>query len=104
MRKQRKRNVFDDLGFSRTEGDVLTMKAELHSKIVRCARHFKQRELQRILHESQPRISDLMRGKIARFSLDTLIRYAQALDMRPKIKTHEPVAAMTRVRAVRASA
>jgi len=104
MRKQRKRNVFDDLGFSRAQADVLTMKAELHSRIVRRARHFKQRELQRILHESQPRISDLMRGKIAKFSLDTLIKYAQALDMRPEIRTYEPVAAMTRAREARASA
>lgn len=104
MRKQRKRNVFDDLGFSQAKADVLTMKAELHSKIVRRARHYKQSDLQRILHESQPRISDLMRGKIAKFSLDTLIKYAQALDMRPQIRTYEAVAAMTRARTARASA
>ena len=99
MGRKRERNVFDDLGFSSHEADVLTMKAELHSKIVRCAKHYSQAELQRILNVSQPRISDLLRGKIARFSLETLIDYAQALNMRPEIRTHEPVAKLAASRA-----
>lgn len=99
MRKRRPRNVFDDLGFSSHEADVLTMKAELHSKIVRRAKHYSQAELQRILHVSQPRISDLLRGKIARFSLETLIDYAQALNMRPEIRTHEPADTLAASRA-----
>jgi predicted XRE-type DNA-binding protein len=97
--KKRETNVFDDLGFSTHEADVLTMKAELHSKIVRCAKHYSQGELQRILHVSQPRISDLLRGKIARFSLETLIDYAQALKMRPEIRTHEPAETLAPSRA-----
>ena len=97
VRKQRERNVFDDLGFSQAEAEVLTIKVELHSKIVRRAKHYKQSDLQKLLHESQPRISDLMRGKIAKFSLDTLFSYARALGMRPEIRTHEPVRAMPAV-------
>ncbi|MGB8523853.1 MAG: helix-turn-helix transcriptional regulator [Candidatus Acidiferrales bacterium] len=86
---RRKRNVFDDLGFSPEESAALTMKAELHSRIVRCAKNYSQRQLQKILGESQPRVSDLLRGKISKFSLDALVGYAAALDMRPEIKTRQ---------------
>ena len=87
-------NVFDQLGFSRDEAAALHLKAELHSKIIRQAKIYKQIELQRILHEPQPRVSDLLTGKIARFSLETLINYAEALNMRPEIKTHAPLTVM----------
>jgi len=89
---RRERNVFDDLGFSPEDAAALTMKSELHSKIIRYAKRYKQARLQQILGESQPRISDLLRGKISKFSLETLVTYAEALHMRPKIRTHEPVA------------
>jgi predicted XRE-type DNA-binding protein len=46
------------------------------------------------LDEPQPRVSDLMTGKIAKFSLETLIGYAEALGMGPEIKTHASVAVM----------
>jgi predicted XRE-type DNA-binding protein len=91
-RKVRKpRNVFDDLGFSPEESAALHMKATLHSKIVRHAKNYSQSQLQKVLGESQPRISDLMRGKISKFSLETLVSYAEALNMRPEILIHEPV-------------
>ena len=86
----KKRNVFDDLGFSREEAAALTMKSELHSKIIRHAKGYSQAELQEMLKEPQPRVSDLLRGKIAKFSLETLVNYAEALDMRPEIRTHAP--------------
>lgn len=91
---RRERNVFDDLGFSDAEATVLTLKAELHSKIVRHARQYSQSQLQKILHEPQPRISDLLRGKISKFSLETLLNYANALHMRPEIRVHQPVVAI----------
>ena len=87
------RSVFDDLGFSPREAAALRMKAELHSKIIRSAKNHSQSELARMLDESQPRISDLLRGKISKFSLETLVSYAEALHMRPEIRTHEPTGA-----------
>jgi predicted XRE-type DNA-binding protein len=84
------RSVFDDLGFSPREAAALRMKAELHSKILRYAKNRSQSELAQMLDESQPRVSDLLRGKISKFSLETLVSYAEALHMRPEIKTHEP--------------
>lgn len=93
MRKER--TVFDDLGFSPEESAALTMKSELHSKIMRCAKNYSQSQLQEILGEPQPRVSDLLRGKISKFSLDALVGYAAALNMRPKIRTCQPVVAMS---------
>ena len=91
---RRKRNVFDDLGFSPAEAAAITMKAELHSKIIQSAKHYSQAELHLILKEPQPRISDLLNGKIAKFSLEKLVSYAEALHMRPEIKTHRPLGVM----------
>jgi predicted XRE-type DNA-binding protein len=48
---------------------------------------FSQAELQTRLHELQPKISDFMRGKIAKFSLETLLNYADRLKMHPQIRT-----------------
>lgn len=42
---------------------------------------------------TQPRVSDLMRGKINRFSLDTLIDMAATAGMRPTVKVSKPKAA-----------
>jgi predicted XRE-type DNA-binding protein len=92
---RREKNVFDDLGFSPEEAAALHMKSILHSKIVACAKNYSQSQLQKLFGESQPRISDLMTGKISKFSLETLINYAGALNMRPEIKTHAPVATLT---------
>ena len=48
-------------------------------------RGYTQAELQKRLDESQPRVSDLMTGKISKFSLETLIAYAEALGLHPRI-------------------
>jgi predicted XRE-type DNA-binding protein len=90
----RKGNVFSDLGFSPEEAAMLRLKSMLHSKIIKQAKHYSQGELQRIFDEPQPRVSDLLTGKISKFSLETLIGYAQALDMRPEIRLREPVATL----------
>lgn len=51
------------------------------------------RKRREILREPQPWVSDLLRGKIAKISLETLVNYAEALDMRPENRIHEPVTA-----------
>lgn len=47
---------------------------------------------------TQPRISDLMRGKIDLFSLDTLMDMAATAGMVPTVKVTMPKAAKERVR------
>lgn len=93
----RKQNVFDDLGFSPEDAVALEMKSKLHSQIVHYAKRYSQNQLAKMLGEPQPRVSDLLRGKISKFSLETLITYAQALQMRPEIKIHEPVRTLAAV-------
>ncbi|MGB6877470.1 MAG: XRE family transcriptional regulator [Candidatus Acidiferrales bacterium] len=79
--------MFEQIGFSPEEAAALKMKSELHSQIVKAIkkRAYAQADLQKRLDESQPRVSDLMTGKIAKFSLETLIAYAEALGLHPQI-------------------
>lgn len=83
------RNVFEDLGFSPEEAVTFKIKTDLYSKIVRRASRYNQQELQEILSTTQPRISDLLRGKMSKFSLEMLLIYAQKLGLRAEIKTAE---------------
>ena len=68
-------NVFRDLGFGPEEAENLRLRSEL---MIQLSRLLKERQLTqaraaKLFGVSQPRISDLVRGKIHRFSVDTLI-------------------------------
>jgi predicted XRE-type DNA-binding protein len=68
-------NVFRDLGFSREEAENLKIRTDLMirlSKLIE-SRGLTQAEAARVFGVSQPRVSDLVRGKISRFSIDTLV-------------------------------
>ena len=80
------RNLFEDIGFSPEKAAALKLKADLHTKIVKVASRYSQRELQDILQASQPRISDLLRGKMSKFSLEMLVSYAERLGLKTSIK------------------
>lgn len=68
-------DVFADLGFSPAESRNLRLRSQLMTAL----RTFIEKEgltqadAAKRLNVSQPRISDLARGKISRFSLDTLV-------------------------------
>ena len=68
-------DVFRDLGFSRQEAEHLKIRADLMIQLTRLieVRRLTQAQAARLLEVSQPRISDLVRGKIDRFSVDSLI-------------------------------
>ncbi|MGH7745069.1 MAG: helix-turn-helix domain-containing protein [Candidatus Dormibacteria bacterium] len=78
-------SVLDDLNVSPEGLMAFKLKAELHEVILETASRYSRAELQNILHEPQPRVSDFMRGKITKFSLETLLGYAAQLGMRPQI-------------------
>jgi predicted XRE-type DNA-binding protein len=82
-------DVFDDLGFSPKKAASLKLKADLHGKIVKRAEKYTQRELQAILSESQSRVSQLLRGKISRFTFEMLVYYAKCLGIQTEIKTRQ---------------
>jgi len=69
-------NVFSDLGFSEEEAQNLKIRADLMIELARLIeeRDLTQAAAAKLLGVTQPRISDLVRGKIDRFSVDTLIR------------------------------
>lgn len=68
-------NVFADLGFSAAEAENLKVRADLMGRLAKVieTRGLTQAQAARLFGVSQPRVSDLTRGKIGRFSVDTLI-------------------------------
>jgi|SRR5262245_16266603 len=68
-------NVFRDLGFADDEAENLRVRADLMislSKLIE-DRGLTQAQAAKLLGVTQPRVSDLMRGKIQLFSVDSLI-------------------------------
>ena len=68
-------NVFKDLGFSEDEAENLKIRADLMIELTQLieSQELTQAAAAKLLGVTQPRVSDLMRGKIDRFSVDTLI-------------------------------
>ena len=68
-------NVFRDLGFSTEEATHLKIRSDLMIRLSRLieTRGLTQAQAAELFAVTQPRISDLVRGKIDRFSIDTLI-------------------------------
>ncbi|MEO5335181.1 MAG: helix-turn-helix domain-containing protein [Magnetococcus sp. YQC-5] len=71
-------NVFLDLGFPPEEAEVLAMRADLMTRlsIMIRDRGLTQQAAAKMLGVKQSRLSDLVRGKFDRFSLDTLVTFA----------------------------
>lgn len=69
-------NIFRDLGFGVDEAAHLQLRSDLMIQLRKrlTALGATQAQAARLLGVSQPRISDLMRGKIDRFSIDTLVK------------------------------
>ena len=68
-------NVFRDLGFPPDEAAHLRIRSDLLIQLQKTisSRRLKQAEAATLLGVTQPRVSDLMRGRIDLFSVDTLI-------------------------------
>ena len=90
-------DVLNDLGFSRSEATALKIKADLldalRAEIER--RCYTQRQLVSILDEHQPAVSNLMRGRINQVSIEKLLRYADRLGMRARLKVLSATRAVT---------
>ena len=68
-------NVFRDLGFSKEEAENFKIRTNLMirlSKVIE-TRRLTQAQAASLFGVTQPRVSDLVRGKIDRFSIDTLV-------------------------------
>ena len=80
-------NVFRDLGFRREEAEHLLVRADLMIEIQKiiASRRLNQKAVARILRVSQPRVSDLLRGRIDLFSTDALIDLLGRLGARVRL-------------------
>jgi predicted XRE-type DNA-binding protein len=81
-------NVFIDLGYSPDEAAILQMRADLMAdlrKLIK-AKRLTQAKAAEILGVSQSRVSDLIRGKWERFSLEMLITLATRGGMHVTLK------------------
>ena len=68
-------NVFRDLGFSAEEAEHLLIRADLLIQLQKtlASRGLTQAKAAKILRVTQPRVSDVLRGRIDLFSTDSLI-------------------------------
>ena len=66
-------NVFADLGFPAHEAKNLKLRSDLMSALERIVEGMTQVEAAALLGVTQPRISELKRGHIGRFTIDALV-------------------------------
>jgi len=68
-------NIFEDLGFSHLESHKLKIKSQLMCQISEWIKEkqLKQEEASHVLHVTRPRVSDIVRGKSGKFTIDALI-------------------------------
>jgi len=76
-------NVFRDLGFPAQEAEHLLIRADLLIQLQKtiASRGLTQARAAKILRVTQPRVSDLLRGRIDLFSTDSLIDMLARLGM-----------------------
>jgi predicted XRE-type DNA-binding protein len=81
-------NVFVDLGYSPEEAAILQMRADLMADLRNWikAKRLTQAKAAEILGVSQSRVSDLIRGKWERFSLEMLITLATRAGMHVRLR------------------
>lgn len=81
-------SVLDELGLDRQAALELKLKAALHQRILQLVRRrgYKARDLERILRIQQPRVSELVRGKLSTLSVARLLLYADLLGAEAEVK------------------
>ena len=81
-------NVFRDVGFDREEAENLHIRAMLMTQAEKFIRRSEMSQAEAAIRMgvTQPRISDLMRGKIDVFSVDTLIAMLSMVGL--KVSVH----------------
>jgi predicted XRE-type DNA-binding protein len=87
MKRERFANVWDALCDTPEEAANLTARSEIMMQITDIIKRggWTQAEAARRCGVTQPRINDLLRGRIGRFSLDALVNIATALGRKVRI-------------------
>ena len=83
------RDVFRDLGFDIEESENLRIRSDLMIELSELIekRGWTQAKAAEVMSVTQPRISDLVRGKIDRFSIDALIAMLGAAGVKVQLST-----------------
>ncbi|MCX6124948.1 MAG: helix-turn-helix transcriptional regulator [Proteobacteria bacterium] len=79
--KKPPKNIFEEIGFSRSESLSLMRKAELFDEVRSRIDELEmtQAKVAKLLGISQPRISDLKKGKMSVFSIEMLLEFLDKL-------------------------
>jgi predicted XRE-type DNA-binding protein len=80
-------NVFRDLGFAPDEAEHLRIRSDLLIQLQKTitSRRLRQVAVAKLLGVTQPRVSDVMRGRLDLFSADTLIDMLARLGVRVRV-------------------
>ena len=78
---KKSRSFFKDLGFNEQESRSLTIKANLYGKLfdVVSEKEIKTCDLEKILDVPQPRVSELLNGKMSSLSIEKLLLYLERM-------------------------
>lgn len=81
------KSVFHNMGFSEQESLTLTVKADLYSKILDVVekQKIKPRELEKMLDVPQPRVSELLNGKMSSLSIEKLLSYLEKMGVEASV-------------------
>ena len=84
-------DVFRDLGFSASEAENLRIRSAMMNALIAQIekRKLTQGQVAKLLDVTQPRVSDLMRGKVHLFSIDTLVNMLAAAGLRVDLRVHK---------------
>jgi predicted XRE-type DNA-binding protein len=84
-------NVWDALADTAEEAANLTLRSELMDEIEQIIQQngWTQAESATRCGVTQPRINDLLRGRISKFSIDALVNIAAALGRRVTVKLED---------------
>ncbi len=92
MRSETYENVWDALCYTRQEAANLTLRSTLMSAIRERVRSWKgtEGEAAKRLGITRPRLNDLTRGKLEKFSLDALVNIATTAGFKLCIQLEDP--------------
>ena len=87
-------NVFQDLGFDASESENLKLRAQLMRELDTLIhdKRLTQCDAAELLGIQQSRVSDLVRGKIDRFSIDMLVNLLAKTGRQVEIKIKQQAA------------
>jgi predicted XRE-type DNA-binding protein len=84
---KKNKSVFSDMGFNEQEALALTVKADLYGKILDVVekQKIKPRDLEKMLDVPQPRVSELLNGKMSSLSIEKLLSYLEKMGVEASV-------------------